>query len=65
MYALSLKRRHDKDNNGMDVIVYLALTAVLLLSAILAARIGHNRRSRDEHIPFEPLGGRNGHHRLA
>ena len=30
-YALSIKRRHDKDNNGMDVIVYLGLSAVLLL----------------------------------
>jgi uncharacterized membrane protein YhaH (DUF805 family) len=31
IYALSIKRRHDKDNNGMDVIIYLAITAVLLL----------------------------------
>jgi uncharacterized membrane protein YhaH (DUF805 family) len=31
VYALSIKRRHDKDNNGMDVIIYLAITAVLLL----------------------------------
>jgi uncharacterized membrane protein YhaH (DUF805 family) len=31
IYALSVKRRHDKDNAGMDVIIYLALTAVLLL----------------------------------
>jgi uncharacterized membrane protein YhaH (DUF805 family) len=30
-YALSIKRRHDKDNNGMDVIVYLGLTALVLL----------------------------------
>lgn len=31
IYALAVKRRHDKDNAGMDVIVYLALTALLLL----------------------------------
>ncbi len=31
IYALGLKRRHDKDNAGMDLIVYLALTALLLL----------------------------------
>lgn len=31
IYALFVKRRHDKDNAGMDVIIYLALTAVLLL----------------------------------
>jgi uncharacterized membrane protein YhaH (DUF805 family) len=31
IYALGVKRRHDKDNAGMDVIVYLAITAVLLL----------------------------------
>lgn len=31
IYALSVKRRHDKNNNGIDVIVYLVLTAVLLL----------------------------------
>jgi uncharacterized membrane protein YhaH (DUF805 family) len=31
IYALSLKRRHDKDNNGMDAIIYLALVAILLL----------------------------------
>lgn len=42
-----------------------ALTAILLLSAILAARIGYARRGRDERIPFEPLSGRSGRHRLA
>ena len=31
MYALSVKRRHDRDNNGLDVIVYLALAALMLL----------------------------------
>ena len=31
VYALSIKRRHDKDNNGMDVVIYLGLTALLLL----------------------------------
>ena len=30
-YALSIKRRHDRDNNGMDFIIYLALTAIVLL----------------------------------
>ncbi len=31
MYALFIKRRHDRDNNGLDAIIYLALLAVLLL----------------------------------
>jgi uncharacterized membrane protein YhaH (DUF805 family) len=31
MYAIGVKRRHDKDNNGMDVVVYLVLTAIVLL----------------------------------
>lgn len=31
VYALSIKRRHDKDNNGMDVIIYLGLTALVML----------------------------------
>lgn len=30
-YALSVKRRHDKDNNGMDVLIYMGLTFVVLL----------------------------------
>ncbi len=30
-YALAVKRRHDKDNNGMDVLIALALSVVLLL----------------------------------
>lgn len=30
-YALSVKRRHDKDNAGLDVLIYLVLTALLLL----------------------------------
>ncbi|MBB5135868.1 hypothetical protein HNP84_005612 [Thermocatellispora tengchongensis] len=43
-----------------------ALTAVLLLSAILAARIGYARRGRQEpSIPFEPVRSRSGRHRLA
>src|SRR5690606_21444702 len=29
MYALGVKRRHDKDNNGMDVAVYLGLAVLL------------------------------------
>jgi hypothetical protein len=44
-----------------------ALTAALLLSAILAARIAYARRAGDEHgesMPFEPLRMR-GRHRLA
>lgn len=31
VYAISVKRRHDKDNNGLDVIIYLVVTALLLL----------------------------------
>jgi uncharacterized membrane protein YhaH (DUF805 family) len=30
IYAISVKRRHDKDNNGLDVTIYLVLTALLL-----------------------------------
>jgi uncharacterized membrane protein YhaH (DUF805 family) len=29
--ALSIKRRHDKDNSGLDVWIYFGLTAILLL----------------------------------
>jgi uncharacterized membrane protein YhaH (DUF805 family) len=35
MYALHIKRRHDRDNNGLDAIIFIALTAVLLLSQAL------------------------------
>ncbi|WP_147268031.1 hypothetical protein [Spongiactinospora rosea] len=45
-----------------------ALTAALLLSAILAARISHTRRAREEHpdsMPFDPMRARNGTHKLA
>jgi uncharacterized membrane protein YhaH (DUF805 family) len=31
IYCISIKRRHDKNNKGTDVIGYLALTALLLL----------------------------------
>lgn len=31
IYALSLKRRYDKDNNGMDLKIYLGLIGLLLL----------------------------------
>jgi uncharacterized membrane protein YhaH (DUF805 family) len=31
MYALFIKRRHDRDNNGLDAIIYLALVVVLFL----------------------------------
>lgn len=31
LYAIGIKRRHDKDNNGMDLIIYLALTVIFLL----------------------------------
>jgi uncharacterized membrane protein YhaH (DUF805 family) len=31
IYCISVKRRHDKDNNGMDVIGYLVLTVLMLL----------------------------------
>jgi uncharacterized membrane protein YhaH (DUF805 family) len=30
-YALGVKRRHDKDNNGLDVLIYLALGALALI----------------------------------
>jgi uncharacterized membrane protein YhaH (DUF805 family) len=35
MYALYVKRRHDKDNSGLDVIIYLALLALTFLSQAL------------------------------
>lgn len=35
MYALHIKRRHDRDNNGLDAIIFIALTAVVLLSQAL------------------------------
>lgn len=35
MYALHIKRRHDKDNSGLDVIIYLALLALTFLSQAL------------------------------
>ena len=31
LYCVSVKRRHDKDNNGMDVLGYLAITALMML----------------------------------
>lgn len=39
-YALMVKRRHDKDNNGLDVLIYMGLTALLLL--IQALGIGYD-----------------------
>jgi uncharacterized membrane protein YhaH (DUF805 family) len=30
-YALGVKRRHDKDNNGLDLLIYMALGAVVLI----------------------------------
>ncbi|MFE3450259.1 hypothetical protein ACFXJ8_15110 [Nonomuraea sp. NPDC059194] len=45
-----------------------ALTAVLLASAVLAARVMQSRRGRDERgesIPFEPMRVSGGRHRLA
>jgi uncharacterized membrane protein YhaH (DUF805 family) len=30
-YAISVKRRHDRGNSGLDVLVYMAVTALLLL----------------------------------
>ncbi|WP_431898086.1 hypothetical protein [Nonomuraea sp. bgisy101] len=45
-----------------------ALTAVLLASAVLAARVMQSRRGRDdrgESIPFEPVRVSGGRHRLA
>ena len=40
IYALGLKRRHDRDNNGMDLIVYLGLTALVLLIQALGFGMG-------------------------
>lgn len=31
IYALSVKRRHDKDNGGLDLLIYLGLTVLMLL----------------------------------
>ena len=39
-YALMVKRRHDKDNNGMDVLIYMGITAVLML--VQALGIGYD-----------------------
>jgi len=39
-YALMVKRRHDKDNSGLDVLIYLGLTALLLL--LQALGIGYD-----------------------
>jgi uncharacterized membrane protein YhaH (DUF805 family) len=35
MYALYLKRRHDKDNNGLDAIIFLVVIGVTLLMQAL------------------------------
>lgn len=39
-YALLLKRRHDRNNNGLDVLVYMVLTALMLL--LQALGIGYD-----------------------
>jgi uncharacterized membrane protein YhaH (DUF805 family) len=39
-YCISVKRRHDKNNRGVDVLVYFAATAVLLL--IQAVGLGYS-----------------------
>jgi uncharacterized membrane protein YhaH (DUF805 family) len=39
-YSLMVKRRHDKDSNGLDVQIYMGLTALLLL--IQALGIGYD-----------------------
>lgn len=31
VYALSIKRRHDRDSSGMDFLIYMGLTVLLLL----------------------------------
>jgi uncharacterized membrane protein YhaH (DUF805 family) len=31
LYSLMMKRRHDKDNNGLDAVIYLILIGVLML----------------------------------
>jgi len=33
--ALGMKRRHDRDNNGMDLLIYLGLTVLVLLTQAL------------------------------
>ncbi len=38
--AISIKRRHDRGNNGLDVWIYLALTALLLLLQALGIGMG-------------------------
>lgn len=35
MYAIYLKRRHDRDNNGLDAIIFLGVIAVTLLMQAL------------------------------
>src|SRR5688572_5522749 len=35
IYCLYLKRRHDRDNNGLDAIIYLAVIGLTLLSQAL------------------------------
>jgi uncharacterized membrane protein YhaH (DUF805 family) len=40
-YALSMKRRHDRDNNGLDLQIYYGLTFVLLL--LQALGIGYTQ----------------------
>lgn len=32
MYALHIKRRHDKDNNGLDVMIFMVVTALVFLA---------------------------------
>jgi uncharacterized membrane protein YhaH (DUF805 family) len=38
--ALGMKRRHDRNSNGRDLIIYLALTVILLLIQALGIGAG-------------------------
>jgi uncharacterized membrane protein YhaH (DUF805 family) len=40
IYCISIKRRHDKNSKGTDVIGYLAVTALLLLAQALGLAYG-------------------------
>ena len=47
--CLSIKRRHDKDNSGLDVWIYFGLTALLLLIQALGLFMTHDVERRHRH----------------